>query len=30
MKSMESVHEDWARAWQKIMPDYNKDIYEEL
>jgi ubiquinone/menaquinone biosynthesis C-methylase UbiE len=27
---MESVHEEWARAWQKIIPDYDKSVYEEL
>jgi SAM-dependent methyltransferase len=27
---MERVREEWARAWQKIMPDYNGSVYEEL
>jgi ubiquinone/menaquinone biosynthesis C-methylase UbiE len=27
---MKSVHEEWARAWQKIMPDYDRSVYEEF
>ena len=27
---MERVCEEWAEAWQKIRPDYDKSVYETL